>query len=294
MTFNDNANIGGGRVRKRGRNTGIALGGGGLGVIALFLLSQFLGVDLSGLAGGGQPADGSGETSNLAECTTGAQANADVECRMKGAAASLDTYWSEELPLLGVAYRPPQPVALFTGSTGTGCGAASSATGPFYCPPDETIYLDTAFFDDLRSRFGSSGGPLAEMYVIAHEWGHHVQNLVGTLETSRDGQTGAASNAVRVELQADCFAGAWTGAAATLKDDNGVTFLRSISQAQIDDALSAASAVGDDRIQAATQGQVNPEGWTHGSSEQRQRWFGTGFEQGAWACDTFAPGAAEL
>ncbi|TFD79443.1 neutral zinc metallopeptidase [Cryobacterium fucosi] len=294
MTFNDNANIGGGRVSKRGRNTGIAVGGGGLGVIALFLLSQFLGVDLSGLAGGGQPAAESGSVSNLAECTTGAQANADVECRMKGAAASLDTYWAEELPRLGVDYQQPQPVALFTDSTGTGCGAASAATGPFYCPSDATIYLDTAFFDDLRTRFGSSGGPLAEMYVIAHEWGHHVQNLTGVLAQSQDGQTGAASNSVRVELQADCFAGAWTGAATTITDENGVTFLKPITQAQIRDALSAASAVGDDRIQAATQGQVNPEGWTHGSSEQRQRWFGTGFEQGAGACDTFAPGDAEL
>ncbi|MBG6059426.1 putative metalloprotease [Cryobacterium sp. MP_M5] len=293
MTFNDNANIGGGRVSKRGRNTGIAVGGGGLGVIALFLLSQFLGVDLTGLAGG-QPAAEPGSVSNLAECTTGAQANADVECLMKGAAASLDTYWAEELPRLGVAYQQPQPVALFTDSTGTGCGAASAATGPFYCPPDATIYLDTAFFDDLRTRFGSSGGPLAEMYVVAHEWGHHVQNLVGTLQTSQDGQTGAASNSVRVELQADCFAGAWTGAATTTRDDNGVTFLKPITQAQLRDALSAASAVGDDRIQAATQGQVNPEGWTHGSSEQRQRWFSTGLDQGAGACDTFAPSDAEL
>ena len=293
MTFNDNANIGGGRVSKRGRNTGIAVGGGGLGVIALFLLSQFLGVDLTGLAGG-EPAAEPGSVSNLAECTTGAQANADVECRMKGAAASLDTYWAQELPRLGVAYQQPQPVALFTGSTGTGCGAASAATGPFYCPPDATIYLDTAFFDDLRTRFGSSGGPLAEMYVVAHEWGHHVQNLTGVLAQSQDGQTGAASNSVRVELQADCFAGAWTGAATTNTDDNGVTFLKPITQAQLRDALSAASAVGDDRIQAATQGQVNPEGWTHGSSEQRQRWFSTGQEQGAGACDTFAAGDAEL
>ncbi len=192
MTFNDNANIGGGRVSKRGRNTGIAVGGCGLGVIALFLLSQFLGVDLTGLAGGGQLAAESGNVSNLAECTTGAQANADMGCRMKGAAASLDTYWAAELPRLGVDYRQPQPVALFTGRTDTGCGAASAATGPFYCPPDAPIYLDTAFFDDLRTRFGSSGGPLAEMYVIAHEWGHHVQNLVGTLAASQDGQTGAA------------------------------------------------------------------------------------------------------
>jgi predicted metalloprotease len=292
MTFNDNANVGGGRVSKRGRNTGIAVGGG-LGAIALFLLSQVLGVDLSGLTGGGQQPE-SGSVSNLSECTTGAQANADVECRMKGAAASLDVFWAEELPALGAPYQTPQPVALFTDSVGTGCGGASSATGPFYCPTDATIYLDTAFFGDLRTRFGSSGGPLAEMYVVAHEWGHHIQNLTGTLETSQDGQTGAGSNSVRVELQADCFAGAWAGAASTTRDTGGVPFLKPITKAQVTDALSAASAVGDDRIQAATQGQVNPEAWTHGSSEQRQRWFLTGFQKGASACDTFAPADADL
>ena len=292
MTFNDNANIGGGRVSKRGRNTGIAVGGG-LGAIALFLVSQFLGVDLSGLAGGGQQAD-SGPVSNLEQCQTGADANTNIECRMKGAAASLDAYWAAELPRLGEEYRSPQPTVLFSGSTGTGCGNASSATGPFYCPPDETIYIDTSFFDELRTRFGSSGGPLAEMYVVAHEWGHHIQNLAGILEQKQDSETGAGSNAVRVELQADCFAGAWAASASTTRDESGVPFLQTITQDQISDALSAASAVGDDRIQQATQGSVNPEGWTHGSSEQRQRWFMTGFDGGAEGCNTFAPSDSAL
>ena len=293
MTFNDDANIGGGKTSKRGRNTGIAVGGsGGLIALVLFLLGPILGVDLSGITGGGQPAPGSG--SSLESCQTGADANANIDCRMKGASASLEAYWAAELPRLGVDYQSPQDLALFTDSTGTGCGAASSATGPFYCPSDATIYIDTAFFDELRTRFGSSGGPLAEMYVVAHEWGHHIQNLTGTLRKSQDGQTGAASNSVRTELQADCFAGAWAGSASTTTDANGVPFLQPITPAQIRDALSAASAVGDDRIQQATQGQVNPEGWTHGSSEQRQRWFKTGFDQGAGLCDTFKPGAAQL
>ncbi|TFB51759.1 neutral zinc metallopeptidase [Cryobacterium tagatosivorans] len=291
MTFNDNANIGGGRASKRGRNTGIAVGGGGLGVVALIILSQILGVDLTGLAGGGGPQP---TGSSLENCQTGADANANIDCRMKGAAASLETYWAAELPALGVDYQSPQDLALFTDSVNTGCGAASSATGPFYCPPDATIYIDTAFYDELRTRFGSSGGPLAEMYVVAHEWGHHIQNVTGVLEASQDGRTGAGSNAVRVELQADCYAGAWAAAASTTEDAGGVPFLEPITQAQITDALSAASAVGDDRIQQATQGQVNPEGWTHGSSEQRQRWFLTGFEQGADGCDTFKPGDAAL
>ena len=284
MTFNPNSDIGGGKVSKRGRNTGIAVGGG-LGVIALFVLSQFLGVDLTGLVGGGAAPE---TESSLEQCQTGADANENVECRMVGAAASLDAYWSQESPELGLDYAGPQDFVLFDQATTTGCGSASSATGPFYCPPDQTIYIDVSFYDELRGRFGSSGGPLAEMYVVAHEWGHHIQNLAGVLERAQDGQTGPTSNAVRVELQADCFAGAWAANASEVPDESGVPFLQPITDAQIADALSAASAVGDDRIQEATQGQVTPHSFTHGSSEQRQRWFLVGFQQGAGACDTFS------
>ena len=284
MTFNPNSDIGGGKVSKRGRNTGIAVGGG-LGVIALFVISQFLGVDLTGLVGGGAAPE---TDSSLEQCQTGADANENVECRMVGAAASLDAYWSQEGPELGLDYVSPQDFVLFDQATTTGCGSASSATGPFYCPPDQTIYIDVSFYDELRGRFGSSGGPLAEMYVVAHEWGHHIQNLAGILERAQDGQTGPTSNAVRVELQADCFAGAWAANASEVPDESGVPFLQPITDAQIADALSAASAVGDDRIQEATQGQVTPHSFTHGSSEQRQRWFLVGFQQGAGACDTFS------
>ena len=284
MTFNPNSDIGGGKVSKRGRNTGIAVGGG-LGVIALFVLSQFLGVDLTGLVGGGAAPE---TESSLEQCQTGADANANVECRMVGAAASLEAYWAQEAPELGLDYTGPQDFVLFDQATTTGCGSASSATGPFYCPPDQTIYIDVSFYDELRGRFGSSGGPLAEMYVVAHEWGHHIQNLAGILERAQDGQTGPTSNAVRVELQADCFAGAWAANASDVPDESGVPFLQPIIDAQIADALSAASAVGDDRIQEATQGQVTPHSFTHGSSEQRQRWFLVGFQQGAGACDTFS------
>jgi predicted metalloprotease len=284
MTFNPNSDIGGGKVSKRGRNTGIAVGGG-LGVIALFVISQFLGVDLTGLVGGGAAPE---TESSLEQCQTGADANENVECRMVGAAASLDAYWAQEGPELGLDYVGPQDFVLFDQATTTGCGSASSATGPFYCPPDQTIYIDVSFYDELRGRFGSSGGPLAEMYVVAHEWGHHIQNLAGILERAQDGQTGPTSNAVRVELQADCFAGAWAANASEVPDESGTPFLQPITDAQIADALSAASAVGDDRIQEATQGQVTPHSFTHGSSEQRQRWFLTGFQQGAGACDTFS------
>ncbi len=291
MTFNPNADIGGGKTSKRGRTTGIAVGGG-LGVVALFLLSQFLGVDLSGLAGGGggQPA---GSDTALEECQTGQDANERIDCRMKGAAASLEDYWQAAGPEIGLDYTGPQDLVLFDQAVSTGCGNASSATGPFYCPPDQTIYIDTSFYDQLESRLGASGGPLAEMYVVAHEWGHHVQNITGILSQSQDGQTGPTSNAVRVELQADCFAGSWVAAASRTEDASGVPFLQPVTREQYAQALDAAAAVGDDRIQEATQGQVDPHTFTHGTSEQRMRWFETGYEQGAGACDTFSvdPGA---
>ncbi|MWB97868.1 neutral zinc metallopeptidase [Agromyces seonyuensis] len=299
MTFDPNADISGGRASKRGRNIGIGAGVGGLGVLAIILLGSFLGVDLSGIAGGiGIGPGGSSESvtsdESLERCRTGADANADVTCRMVGASAALETYWAEAAPAIGVGYRPPADLVMFDGATSTGCGSATSATGPFYCPSDETISLDTAFYDDLRTQYGASGGPLAELYVVAHEWGHHVQQLAGILAASQDGRTGADSNSVRTELQADCFAGAWAGAAATTLDDSGTPYLEPLTEADVADALSAAAAVGDDRIQERAQGQADPHTFTHGTAEQRQRWFETGYEQGAGSCDTFAVSGAEL
>jgi predicted metalloprotease len=284
MTFNPDSDISGGKASRRGRNTGIAVGGG-LGAIALFLISQFFGVNLGGLfpaEQGPAPSD-----SALQECQTGADANERIDCRMKGASASLEAYWQEAAPTIGLEYTPPQDFALFDQATSTGCGSASSATGPFYCPPDQTIYIDTSFYDQLEQRFGAEGGPLAEMYVVAHEWGHHVQNIAGVLDSTRDGQTGPASNAVRVELQADCFAGAWAAAASNTEDPEGQPFLQPITRDEYEQAIGAAAAVGDDRIQEATQGQVTPHTFSHGTSEQRVRWFETGFEQGVGACNTF-------
>lgn len=287
MTFNDNANIDPSKVSRRGR-TGLAIGGGsGLLVVGLFILSQVLGVDLTGLAGGGQPQQGQDES--LSECDTGAEANASIDCRMAGAADSLDTYWATQVD----GYASTN-IVLFEGQVSTGCGTASSAVGPFYCPPDQTIYIDTAFFGQLTDRFGASGGSLAQMYVVAHEWGHHIQNIVGFMDGLDLQDTGPTSDAVRLEVQADCFAGAWVGAASTIVDGQGVTFLEPVTDQQIQDALSAASAVGDDSIQEATQGQVTPETWTHGSSEMRQRWFMTGYEGGPNACDTFSVDGSQL
>jgi len=289
VTFNDDSDIRGGRVSKRGRNTGIALGGGSLGVLAIFLLSQFLGVDLTGLvdpgAGGGQPV----EEAPLTQCETGEDANETIDCRMQGAATALDAFWEGTLE----GYTPPRLV-IFDGATTTGCGNATSAVGPFYCPSDRTVYIDTSFYDDLRSRFGASGGPLAQLYVVAHEWGHHIQNIAGIMDGLNLQDAGPASDGVRLELQADCFAGAWVGAASTNVDAAGETFLEPITQQQINDALDAAAAIGDDHIQESTTGQVQPETWTHGSSESRQKWFTIGFERGVDACDTFGAAPSEL
>jgi len=290
MTFNDDADISSGHVSKRGRNTAIGVGGGGLGLIAVVIISQLLGVDLTGLVGGtsGGTSDTSG--SPLSQCTTGSQANADIDCRMKAASASLDKYWSGEVD----GYTSPQPLVIFDQATDTACGGATTAVGPFYCPNDQTIYIDTAFYNELRSQFGASGGPLAQLYVIAHEWGHHIQNITGIMKNLDLQQTGPTSDSVRLELQADCFAGSWVGAAQDTKDENGVPFLQPVTKSEIADALNAAAAVGDDNIQQTTQGQVSPESFTHGTSAQREKWFTAGLNSGWQACDTFGASAGTL
>jgi predicted metalloprotease len=302
MTFDDDARIDTSKVtrrRGRGRTTGIAAGGGGLlVVVAVILVQQFTGVDLSQLVGG-QAGTGAGGSSPQQDeaiegCTTGREANASVDCRMAGAADSLDTYWAAAAPEAGVADYVSPGFSLFDTATTTGCGEASSATGPFYCPPDQRLFVDTTFFDELRTRFGASGGPLAQMYVVGHEWGHHIQQLSGAFDRADRRGTGPTSDSVRLEVQADCYAGAWVGAASEIRDDSGTAFLEPVSTAQVRDALDAAAAVGDDRIQAASGGEVDPHTWTHGSAEQRQRWFEAGRAGGPTACDTFAVPGAEL
>lgn len=285
MTFNEGSDISGGRASRRGRNTGIAIGGGGLGVLAIVVIGAIFGVDLSGLTGGtgGTGGGGAPVETPLASCQTGEDANENLDCRMKAAAASLEVFWAAQ-----VDGATPTQVVLFDQAVDTGCGGATSAVGPFYCPSDQVIYLDTAFFDTLRTQFGSSGGNLAQLYVVGHEWGHHIQNIGGIMDGLDLQNTGPTSDGVRLELQADCFAGAWIAGASTTTDADGVPFLDPPTDAEIADALSAAAAVGDDSIQEQTQGQVQPETWTHGASEQRQNWFLTGYKQGASACDTFS------
>lgn len=292
MTFNDNARIDTGKVQRRRGGRAAAIGGGGaLVVIAVALLSQFLGVDLTPIA---QTVGLGGQSSNeqiapLENCETGADANANDECRMAAAADSLDVFWADQFES---GYRAPG-VILYSGSTDSACGTASAAIGPFYCPSDESIYLDTAFFATLRSDFGATAGPLAQMYVLAHEWGHHVSNLTGDMQRADRG-SGPASGSVRLELQADCYAGAWVGEASTVADANGQAFMRPVTADEIADAMNAAASIGDDYIQQRSGGQVNPEGFTHGTSEQRQRWFQTGYREGVAACGTFDVSAGSL
>jgi len=283
MTFNPNVPLDPGQITDRrgmGGRGGLAIGGGGIGLV-LFLAYVLLGGNPNDLGGVLTPGTvtGPGGSAIAADCKTGQDANASDECRILGYVNSVQKYWTSQFAASGKTYEPINTV-LFSGSTQSGCGTASAATGPFYCPPDQLVYLDQDFFAQLRTQFGAKGGSLAQGYVIAHEYGHHVQDLLGTLQQN-GGSTGAQGASVRTELQADCFAGVWANHAAS------TGFLQPLTDTQIADALDAASAVGDDRIQQATSGQVNPDSWTHGSSAQRQNWFSTGYQTGdPAACDT--------
>lgn len=288
MTFNPNADVRGTSAKRRGgRGAVIAGGAGGAGAVVVLLLMLFTGQDFSGFLGG----TGGGTSTDegvVENCDTGADANADDACRLDAGEEVINSYWEGALD----GYRAPALV-IVDQQTQSPCGTASNQTGPFYCPTDETVYIDPTFWSILRGQLGAEGGDLAQLYVLAHEYGHHVQHLTGVFEEyPRDG-TGADSNAVRTELQADCYAGAWTADAAAQTDRNGNPYLQEPTQAQIDDALEAAAAVGDDHIQQQS-GRVNPESWTHGSSEQRQRWFTTGYRGGFTACDTFAVSGRDL
>lgn len=269
----------------------------GLGGALILLIGGVLGINpnlLDGVVGmldGGQSqaAPAAQNSGSVAECKTGADANKRLDCRITATVNSLNAFWPGYLKQFGGTYGKISTV-LFSTSTNTACGPASTDVGPFYCPGDNTAYFDPEFFQELVTRFGSSGGPLAQEYVVAHEIGHHVQNRLGTINNAQDDRQGAASGSVRVELQADCYSGVWMRYASTTKDpQSGQPFLAQLTQKDLSDALSAAASVGDDRIQQAATGRTNPESWTHGSSAQRQKWLTAGYQSGDInSCDTFA------
>jgi uncharacterized protein len=276
-------------VRGRGLGPGgIAVGGGGLGIVGLVV---YLLIAL--LSGGGNalgqlaPLDGQqvgqGETPAdiNSECRTGQDANRRQDCRIVAVVNSVQKFWDGVFQRSNRQYQYIDTV-FFSGQVDTGCGTADSQVGPFYCPIDKLVYIDLGFFDEL-GRFGAQDTPFVESYVIAHEYGHHVQDQLGVLDKIRGSRTGPESLGVRSELQADCYAGVWAAHAV----ETGL--VEDLNQADINSGLDAAGAIGDDRIQQETQGQVNPETWTHGSSEQRRRWFSQGYEKGRPAvCDTFS------
>ncbi|MFE3326231.1 neutral zinc metallopeptidase [Streptomyces sp. NPDC059176] len=295
MQFDDDAELDTSEVQDA-RGGGIpggraTIGGGIIGFVAL-VLGLFFGVGPEQLGlteGGREPAADASSAAQVAQiCRKGADANARDDCRTVAVVNSVQDFWRAEFARRGARY-PDSRTVLFRGRVDTACGAATSAVGPFYCPGDHRVYLDLGFFNDLRTRFGAGDGPFAQAYVVAHEYGHHVQNLMGTLRLVQDPQQGAGSNAVRVELQADCYAGVWAHHATTTPDErSGRPLLTQLTDADIQDGLDAAAAVGDDRIQERFQGRVTPETWTHGSAAQRQQWFYRGYRTGDMAqCDTF-------
>jgi uncharacterized protein len=294
MRFRRNAPLDTGQVtdlrgRRMGGPGGVAVGGGGLGLVGL-LIWLLISVLSNGGGGLGQlaPLDqqqvGQGDTpSDISqECRTGQDANERDDCRIVAVVNSVQKFWDGVFQRSNRQYQYVDTV-FFSDQVQTGCGLADAQVGPFYCPEDSRVYIDLGFFDELKSRVGVNVTPFVEAYVIAHEYGHHVQDQLGVLDHIRGAQPGPESLGVRAELQADCYAGVWAAHAV----EGGL--VEQLTQADINDGLDAAAAIGDDRIQEQTQGQVNPETWTHGSSEQRRRWFSRGYENGKpAACDTFS------
>ena len=330
MTFNDNAQLDTSQVESGGGSRGGGFGGGGRsgggggggqlpggmkvgggigGLIVLVLVLVFGGGQLLGDGGsdgsagglGGQSsrqlqpaqvaAGGQVQSSEVSRCKTGADANNDDVCLVVATVNSVQDYWAKTLPKYQMKYQPAKTV-IYQGQTNSGCGTANAQVGPFYCPLDRKVYIDASFFAELQSRFGADGGQLAKEYVVAHEYGHHIQNLLGVLNRAQQDPEGPNSGGVRIELMADCLAGTWVKHATETTDASGTPLLQPITDDDINSALSAAAAVGDDRIQKAATGRVTPESWTHGSAQARQSWFLQGYRSGDInQCNTFGVGS---
>jgi uncharacterized protein len=319
MRFNPKARLDTSRVRGGGGGGGLGGGagsgmripmpggtraGGGLGlvliIVVIVLLRACSGIDLTGAVTGASGYDASrfqGDSTAYQGCSTGQDANDHpTTCGVVAVENSLVDYWqgalSNQSP--NASFQPENGIVTFSGGTSTQCGQASSGMGPFYCPNDQTIYFDPTFFHDiLQQQLNGPSGAFVEPYVIAHEFGHHIQNLLGTMSKVKT-QQGPNSDSVRLELQADCYAGMWARSATRTKDSQGNVLIQDLTQQDIAEGIAAAKSVGDDTIQRETSGRVNPEQWTHGSSEARVRWFTTGFQNGTLqSCDTFAAGTVE-
>jgi predicted metalloprotease len=310
MTFNDSAQLDTSQVQSGGSGGGGGGGGfpggmqvgGGIGGLILLVLSlvfggNFLGGGSGDSTSGGLPsqqlqtdqvaAAGQVSNSSFSQCKTGADANRNDVCLIIATVNSVQDYWTKQLPKYQMNYEPATTI-IYSGQTQSGCGTANAQVGPFYCPLDKKVYVDASFFQELQSKFGADGGQLAKEYVIAHEYGHHIQDLLGVLGRAQQDPQGANSGGVRIELMADCLAGTWAKHATETTDAQGVPLLKQITEADIQSALSAASAVGDDRIQKKVQGRVTPETWTHGSAEARMKWFSQGYQTGDInQCNTF-------
>lgn len=287
MTFREDLTKSENRARTGGGGRRMAAGGGigSLVLVGLFLLLGGNPADIGQILG--SPEQETQQSAGYLEgCDTGADANARADCRVEWTGISVDKVWEKVLPeQAGLQYTKPGLV-VFKNTTMSGCGMASANTGPFYCPADNSAYFDVSFFNQLE-RLGGQNAPLAQMYIVAHEFGHHVQKIEGTLGLSNYNNPGADSNAVKVELQADCYAGLWAHHA----DDGQDAMLETITDEQVQSAMETARAVGDDNIQQRSGGEVRPDLWTHGSSKDRANAFLTGFREGTMSsCDTLGRG----
>jgi predicted metalloprotease len=310
MELNENADIDTSQVQdQRGSGGGgggggfgglpIPIGGGGIIGIVIFLVVAVVGgfFGVNNLGGDGGSGSGSGgDNTNLNQKCSAADKLKQLDCRNALYVNSIQAYWAKAEPqFFGKSYEKA-PTVFFSARVSTGCGAADSGTGPFYCPGDKKVYIDLTFYKLLAEQLGAPG-EFAQPYVLAHEYGHHIQDLVGTEAKMRSQQQGASKDeknllSVKLELQADCYAGMWSRNASSTKANNGQPIFKSLTAEDVQQGIETAGRIGDDTLQKQAGQQINPKEFTHGTSADRQKWFSRGYNSGnAGDCDTFAGGA---